>query len=1457
MSIVLMIPAVQTSIVRVVTNKLSNDINAEISIDRVSAFPFMGVRLHDFKIEDQQQETLFYANQVHARIDYFSIRKKHLYLGDVQFFSPRFNLYETEEENMNFSFLLDSLSASPKKESSWDYSFRQLIVLRGDIDLKMEKSDAVLPDDFLSVDDLNFRVNRLTPAGDSLKFEISELSFSEERGLHLNELRTRGYIGSDRLELERLTFNTDNSLFDFGKIKIPFRKYDSEGEPCEFRTEVNRLVIDASEAMLFYPGIPKVEAPFVFSGTLFGTYDSFRGRSVSCTFGSSTRLVSNFDVTGLSNPSDAFLYLDFEDFYTTVSDVDRFIPEEEHLFPQSFNELGVVKYSGSVTGFFTDLVAYGAFTSQLGSLSTDIRVSLREDNSFSFSGLLSSREFDLGSLAGFDQMGDVTFDMEVNGSRNAVDDYHIVLDGIVTAIDFYDYIYENIELKGTLTHYMFDGLVRIDDENGQVDFNGLVDMSGKVPKFDFSASLRNIMPDRLNLYPVMEGGVFSVKMESNFEGDNVDDLVGELLFTDGVLYSPGAMLDFDTVRVSSVRENGAKTLKLESPFADGTVAGRYLFTDFDNTLAEFASHFLPSITIREPLRDVSAMNDFEFDIRLKEMSNLVSALSNSLELSNRGYLKGHFDAANQRVDLDVAFDYMGYKSVYSEDFHLYVNSQNGDDDLSVVLRSGKTEIGRFVDLYNLSVHQKANSDTLTTNLFWNNWDAVTYSGALYSTTTFTRDENNNRRSDLAIHPSSIIVADSIWDISESHFSFYKEGLSAQNFRVENAGQYVALEGFLDREKEDALTLMFNHLDVNRMFESREEDDISFGGTINGELVLEDYYRTPLLSSSLEVESFMFNEVLYGTLSASSRWNNDLDALMVHTRITDQEDENLVPVTGFGLVYPEEQLVDFDFEVTGLDLGFLNVFLDNVIQNLQGDAHGRIYYRGHFGDANLTGRVAIDDGTFDVDLLQTSYSISDTVSFYPNEIRFRDLTVVDRNNRRGVFTGSVFHDGKFSDMIYDLRLDANNMLLLNTSFAHNPYYYGTVYGSGTMNIGGNSDNVDIAVNARTNANTRFFIPVESRETALESDFIRFTASSADDYISAVESLQFEPQEYTVDLTGMHLNMDIEVTPDARIQMIFDERIGDVLRATGMGNVQIAIDRQGNIRFFGDYTIAGGEYHFSLQNLINKRFLLQEGGTVAWQGDPYNAEIDIEAIHQLRASIRELTGPMQGADQSESGYGRIQINVLLSLTGMLEQPVIGLGLEMPTLEEGREALILDYISSEEEMNRQVLSLLVLNRFYTPEHMRMSESASARGENTALVTTSEVLSSQLSRWLTSISSDVDVGFAYRPGDNITSEEFELALSTQVFNDRVTLNGNVGYGKYQTNTSKMVGDFDMDVKLNRTGTLRARAYTRSNEDLLYETSPTTQGVGFSFKEEFNTFRELAKKYWRIVTFRRDEDEE
>ncbi|WP_132434140.1 translocation/assembly module TamB domain-containing protein [Natronoflexus pectinivorans] len=1449
-STILMIPGVQTSLVRLVTARLSSDLNTTIGIDRVHISPFSGITLSGFLLLDQQNDTLFYARNLKTGIDRFSIRQKHLGFGNVRVQNPQMNIRELESHELNFAFLLDSLQKYRPDSVIWDYSIQGLRLVNGQ--MKLQHSQLLQmnpPRESMDVSEINLTLAFDFNRSDTLGFNLYNGRFRKKTGLSVTDFGLAGALGDNRLNIDEMLIKTDHSFCSLNQVYINFGAGNIFD--VEFRAMINELIVSPHDIRLYQNEFPAIETPILINGLVYGSLNNLKGRQFSAGFGRNTQLVTSFDVDGLSDFYNAFVYMNIESFQTNVTDLELLIPGEAPQIPAFLNEFQTIQYRGNITGFINDMVAYGTFNSPLGTVSTDVGLKIMPDNHFVFSGDLRTSDFDLGRLLSMeDEMGRIALNMAIDGERKSETDYRLLMDGSISEMEFRKYLYNNISVQGLLTHQMFDGRIDVDDVNGSLDFMGKVDMSGAVPYFDFNAAIRNARLDRLLLMSEEADFVLSLQMNTNFEGDNLDDLVGEIILTEGLLTSSELSLDFDSVSLRASRENGKKRLVLNSPFANGELAGNYSFVNFRKTINAYLGLFLPAL-VSASVENAVNPNDFEFHIEVLDMSDLLTLIYPELQISDMGFINGKFAPARSEMELDATFDYVNYKNFRSENLEIQAHS-NGDQDLTMTARADRAGVGKFVDFSNISIHQKAGKDTLQTNLFWNNWDEVTYSGALYSTSSFRRDSEGERFTSIILHPSSVIMADTLWNIHETIVSVYPKGFSVRGFRIENDGQFVHLNGFLHQEAEDGLNLVFNRLDLSRFLTGTQESDISFAGIIDGEMVLRDYFREPLLSGNVNVLNFEFNDVGFGDLRLRSVWNNELEALAVNASI-EKDDKRMLQ--GFGLFHPQQQHLDFQFGLDSLNIAFLNPFLENVIQNITGTASGQMFLKGDVMNPSLTGKVNLNNGHFDVDFLNTSYALSDSVHFYKNEIRFRSMKLSDRHHREGRFHGSIFHNGAFSDMIYNLRLDANNMLVMNTNSVHNEYYYGRVFGTGTFLVTGTSENVNLTINGRTRPNTRFFIPIQSATEASESNFIRFVGSA--DYVPGLPTI--EPQEYTVDLSGVNLEMDIEITPDAQVQIIFDERIGDILQSSGAGNIQIRINRQGLIRFYGDYTIQEGNYLFSLQNLINKRFVINQGGTLKWQGDPYNADIDITAVYRLRASLSDLFEPTSvgsGANGASDLQRRVQIHCNLHLTDMLQQPVIRFGLEMPTLDETRESLILDYISSEEEMNRQVLSLLVLGRFYTPEYMRMGGAGAntMRHENTALLTTTEMLSSQISRWFSTISSDFDVGVAYRPGDNITSEEFELALSTQVFNNRVSINGNVGYGKYQTNTSKMIGDFDVDVKLNRTGTIRAKAYTRSNEDLLYETSPTTQGIGLSFKEEFDHFRELMQKYWRIIAGRRED---
>jgi hypothetical protein len=259
-----------------------------------------------------------------------------------------------------------------------------------------------------------------------------------------------------------------------------------------------------------------------------------------------------------------------------------------------------------------------------------------------------------------------------------------------------------------------------------------------------------------------------------------------------------------------------------------------------------------------------------------------------------------------------------------------------------------------------------------------------------------------------------------------------------------------------------------------------------------------------------------------------------------------------------------------------------------------------------------------------------------------------------------------------------------------------------------------------------------------------------------------------------------------------------------------------------------------------NLVNKKFVLNPSGSIAWNGSPSEAMMDVTAVYPLRTALTDL---LAGSTSILETHSKVPVECVLHLTENLSNPTVSFDIEFPSLDVQTRSTLQSLFASQDDINKQVFSLLILNRFYALDNMDAWRDA---GYQAGVTTASELLSNQLSHWLSQISTNFDIGFSYRPGDQVTNNEFELALSTQIFNNRVTLsaNGNVVEGARANNNAPITGDFDVDVKLNKLGSLRLKAYSHTQEKLTYNETETVQGVGVSYQENFDSIREILRKY-------------
>jgi hypothetical protein len=472
---------------------------------------------------------------------------------------------------------------------------------------------------------------------------------------------------------------------------------------------------------------------------------------------------------------------------------------------------------------------------------------------------------------------------------------------------------------------------------------------------------------------------------------------------------------------------------------------------------------------------------------------------------------------------------------------------------------------------------------------------------------------------------------------------------------------------------------------------------------------------------------------------------------------------------------------------------------------------------------MNGTLDFSKASCRVDYLNTTYAVNDRVYIKQNVFEFRDFVVRDAKGNMGKANGRISHT-YFSDFRFDIRLDVTRFEGLKTTAAHSDIYYGNAFVTGYANFFGPIESMKMEMQFRSERGTEVFIPLTASSELSRSTYITF--------IDRGDTLNYKKKIPIVNTSGISLDMRFEITNDATIEMIFDEKIGDKIKGNGTGNLRLTLDPSGNFNMFGRYDIERGDYLFTLQNIINKHFTI-DNGAIFWNGDPYNADINLTAFYKGGTSTLYKVMP-----EDSSLKRRLNYEVVLYLTNKLLNPTINYEIKVAGLDNATAGTVYSRLNSEAELTRQVFGLMLLNQFLP----RQSGTQQVEGISAAAgagSSATELLSNQVSNWL----SPLNMGFNYRAGDTYSKEEIELLFSKSLFNDRLMIEGNVGVASDQT-TRNIVGDFNAEYSITPEGRFKLKAFNRSNiNNILDYASPYTQGVGFFYQKEFNYRNKKARK--------------
>jgi hypothetical protein len=687
---------------------------------------------------------------------------------------------------------------------------------------------------------------------------------------------------------------------------------------------------------------------------------------------------------------------------------------------------------------------------------------------------------------------------------------------------------------------------------------------------------------------------------------------------------------------------------------------------------------------------------------------------------------------------------------------------------------------------------------------------------------------------LQFKPSHFQILDNEWHISPNNLVNIKgREITFSNLSVSNRYQMISVNGVVSDSASEAAELTMKDFNLQTLNPIIGRD---LQGTANGNVIIRDMYNDLNMQSELQIEEFVLDKFLIGDIEGKTTWDKVNKLIGVNYHIFRMGNQ-ILTLNGTYNPQAQENALSMGALLNKTDLEILEPFFKSQVSNLAGTASGTLRLSGMLAAPVLKGTLMVNNGRFKYNYLNTTYHFQDKVYFSENEIGVKQLQLFDDANNVALVNGGVFHDG-FRDFVIDLRFNMRNFKVMQTSAKDNDLFYGTAITTGKADILGAISNLTITADARSDKGTKIYIPIGGSSKGIQQqEYIKFVSKSQlADTSNQVRSKQ-------LNISGLKLDFNFDITPDAYCEIIFDLKAGDIIRGNGNGKIKMQIDTKGDFTMFGDYEITKGFYNFTLLNAINKEFKVKPGSRVSWSGDPYRGILDLNATYDQTASLFPILNDpnLEGPEYSR----RYPVTVLLNLTGDLLSPDIDLGIKfndypqnVPLFRAVIPAYEARLLTDEQELNRQVFSLMVLRKL-SPEGSFSGVQGSVGNS------VSELLSNQLSYWASQVDENLEIDLDLNGLDEDAFNAFQLRLSYSLFDGRlrVTRDGGFTNAQNESNTMSVIGDWTVEYMLSKDGKFRVKMYNRNTNNILNRDINSTNTIaGFSLLhiQSFNALKEL-----------------
>jgi hypothetical protein len=1442
--------------------QLTQLLGTKVSVGYFKFHPFNRVVIGDVIIEDDYNYEAVKVDELGAGIDMTRLLlDKKIVIDFARIEGLDAQLYKkTPDTPLNIANIIEHLQGKDKTKPHTKFDLKlNMVVVRDskisyDIKSLPTKGETRFDVNHMAISDLDIDAHLARIKNDDFDIELSTLKFNEKSGVSLKNLSTHVLFTDKSLAVKDLTVELPSSHIEVGDLLAEYQTKDELKQygraiPVDFQLKQGSYVTP-SDLKAFAPFLSELNTPVNVNIELSGVADDLN--------------IKKFEV--LDEAKSFNIDIKGEVFNLTKTDDIKaeqlqFLlqangPQVARLISSNFNQVsdkvvnlinksGDILFTGELNGSQQEASFLGGLSIAPGNVNLDVDYARPSKNSpIQLTGEVKTSGFDLSTFLPDSRLGklvaQIGFDTQIkdkkaNGSINTD----------IAELTYRDYTYKDIKSTLQLDDDLATLALDLNDDFGsiQLDAEALLDKAD--PSLKLDVDLRHLFPEKLNLIDKYPGYWLAGKLSADISGKNLDCIDGYVYLDNfSFINEEGDGLLLHHFDVESTRDNTERRIDVTSDFLNGSVTGEYSFTTLPLTFKDILSHVFPAYFDKAEHRGIDNLennlhqNNFTFDFTFSNAENLGDFLNIPVKVIYPVSITGGLDNYSHKMECTVDAPYLqqGDKIIENTVLHLNVDGEE-DSGLLYATTQMPTKKGNM----SLVLNSNGADNRIDTNLDWMIERAIPINGSINFSTLLDRDEDSDFRAIIDFNPGEITFGETVWSILTSRIIYSKKDIDLQNFALATPTQYIRINGVASSNPDDKLVVDLRNVNLIEIFETLEIDKAMIGGQATGTFYASNLFsKTPnILTDNLHVDNISYNRTVIGDADITSHWDNDNEAFVLDAKIAQQFGRKSHI---YGSITPAEEALDIYFEADHVNVGFMKPFMDAFTSDISGEASGTAHLFGTFKYIDLEGDITADDLKIKIDFTNSYYTAkNERIHLSPGLISLKDVTIYDQYGHTAKLNGRVEHTF-FKAPVFDFAVtDARNFLSYDTTAKNNPIWYGRIFGNGSAFINGKPGVVNIDVNMTTAPQSVFTFVISDMEEASEYSFITFRnreITEIVDSITEVDDIPLVVKEYQSRVASeqedepslYNMKIQVDVTPEAQMILVMDPIGGDRIKANGSGNLRLTYE-SGNedLKMYGTYTLDKGSYNFTLQDIIIKDFTIKPGSSIAFHGDPYSAQLDIQAVYSVNANLSDLDESfLQDKDLNRTN---VPVHALLMAQGDMRQPDISFDLEFPTLTQDTYRKVRSIVSTEEMMNRQIIYLLALNRFYTPDYMTTTKG------NELFSVASSTIASQLSSMLGQLSENWSIAPNLRSDRGDFSDvEVDVALSSTLLNNRLLFNGNFGYRDKSLNTNQFVGDFDIEYLLNRRGTWRLKAYNRYNDQNYYvRTAQTTQGVGLVFKRDFD----------------------